>query len=229
MATFRLLAACALASAASAATIGASTPAQPLTTERIATLPAAERRAWSAYLGRSVRQMRADRAALNRELAAAGLAESITPPNGSAARSLPLDRPAEWYASAEARRLADIVISFQTPAGGWSKNLNLADHLRRPGEHFAPNNLSRYLAPGDFDAPHDRQWSYVGTVDNDATNAELQFLARVATATGTAPYRAAFLRGWSIFWQRSIPTADGRRCGRSRAAITTPSPSTTAP
>jgi PelA/Pel-15E family pectate lyase len=135
--------------------------------------------------------MQADRAAFNAELEAAGLKESLPAPSGSAARSLPLDRPAEWYGSADARRIADIVVSFQTPAGGWSKNLNLADHVRRPGEHYAPNNVSRYLAPGDFDTPHDLQWSYVGTLDNDATNSELQFLARV---TGT-PYRTAFLKG----------------------------------
>jgi hypothetical protein len=29
--------------------------------------------------------------------------------------------------------VADIIVSFQTPAGGWSKNLNVAGHVRRRG------------------------------------------------------------------------------------------------
>jgi PelA/Pel-15E family pectate lyase len=184
-------------SSAPAATIGTSLPAQSVTAERIAELPPPMQDAWKDYLARSRRQLRADRAALDAELKAAGLTESITPPGGPAARCLPLDRPGEWYGSTEARHLADIVISFQTPAGGWSKNLNLADHVRRPGEHYAPDNLSRYLSPGDFDTPHDREWSYVGTLDNDATTTELQFLARAIAASpaNAAAYRASFLRG----------------------------------
>lgn len=182
----------------SAAIIGTSTAAPPLTAERIATLPRGRQRLWKEYLDRSVRQMAADRAALAAELQRAGVKLPLVPPSGFGARSLPLDRPAEWYAGPDARRLADNAVSFQTPAGGWSKNLNFADHARRPGEHFAPNNLSRFPAPGDFDAPRDPQWSYVGTIDNDATNTEIRFLAKVASAIGgdaAAPYRASVLRG----------------------------------
>src|SRR5579863_8720229 len=129
-----------LSAPAAAAVIGASVPAQPLTEERIAQLPAAQRGPWREYLARSVKQERIDRAFLEAEMKAAGLTEAIVPPNGSAARSMPLNRPAEWYASAEARRITAIIVSFQTPAGGWSKNINLADHARKPGENFAPNN-----------------------------------------------------------------------------------------
>ena len=187
-----------LAASAFAAVIGTSTPAPPLTTERIAALPRAQQAAWKEYLDRSMRQMAADRAALAAEMKRAGLARPLVPPSGFSARSLPLNRPAEWYGSADARRVADIVISFQTPAGGWSKNLNLSDHARRPGEHFAGNNLSRFPTPGDFDAPRDPEWAYVGTLDNDATNTELRFLAKVAGAVtddAASPYRASALRG----------------------------------
>jgi PelA/Pel-15E family pectate lyase len=187
-----------LAASAFAAVIGTSTPAPPLTAERIAALPRARQAAWKEYLDRSMRQMAADRAALAAEMKRAGLTQPLVPPSGFSARSLPLNRPAEWYGSADARRVADIVISFQTPAGGWSKNLNLSDHARRPGEHFAGNNLSRFPTPGDFDAPRDPEWAYVGTLDNDATNTELRFLAKVAgavTGDAAAPYRASVLRG----------------------------------
>jgi PelA/Pel-15E family pectate lyase len=188
--------------------VGTNTAAQSITAERIANLPPRRQAAWRDYLARSVRQMRADRASLQAELKAAGLAEPLTPPNGSAGRNMPLTKPAEWYGSAEARHVADIIVSFQTPAGGWGKNLNVADHVRQRGESYAPDNLSKYLAPGDFDAPRDPHWNYVGTLDNDATATELQFLARVVAAVdakNSAPYRAAFLRGLEYLFAAQFP------------------------
>ena len=192
----------------SAAVVGANTPARSITAERIAELPPTRQAAWRDYLARSVRQMQADRAGLEAELKAAGLAEPLTPPNGFTGRDMPLTKPAEWYASAEARRVADNIVSFQTPAGGWGKNLNLAGHVRRMGESYVSNNLSRYLAPDDFDTPHDPKWNYVGTLDNDATATELQFLARVVTAVdakGSVPYRASFLRGLGYLFAAQFP------------------------
>jgi PelA/Pel-15E family pectate lyase len=193
--------------AACAAVIGASVAAQSITVDRIAALPRAQQAAWREYLARSARQMQADRAFLQAELKAAGLAAELVPPNGSAARSMPLNKPAAWYGNAEARRIADIVVSFQTPAGGWSKNLNLTDHARRPGELFASNNLSAHLGPDDFDTPHDPKWNYVGTLDNDATTTELQFLARVAAAIGKdgEAYRTSFLRGLEYLFAAQFP------------------------
>lgn len=189
------------ATCVSAAVVGRNTPAQSLTADRIAALPREQQAAWKDYLDRSARQMQADRAALRAEVEAAGFTEPLTPPNGSGTRSMPLQKPAEWYGSAEARRIADIIVSFQTPAGGWGKNLNVADHVRRKGESFASNNVSKYLDAEDFDAPKDPHWNYVGTFDNDATTSELQFLARVAGA----PYRAAFLRGLDYLFAAQFP------------------------
>jgi PelA/Pel-15E family pectate lyase len=196
------------ATCVSAVVVGTNTAAQSITAERIAALPVKQQAAWKDYLARSVRQMQADRAALQAELKTAGLAEPLTPPNGYAGRNMPLTKPAEWYGGAEARRVADIIVSFQTPAGGWGKNLNVADHVRRRGENYVSNNLSRYLAPDDFDTPHDPHWYYVGTLDNDATNTELQFLARVITAVDAkdnAPYRASFLRGLEYLFAAQFP------------------------
>lgn len=194
------LSAAALASiGAVAAVIGKNVAALPLTEERIAVLPAAQQPAWRKYLAHSVSQMRADRAALASEMKRAGLKAPIIPPSGSAARSIPLDKPAGWYASAEARRVANIVVSFQTPAGGWSKNLNLADHARATGEHFAGNNASPVPGAADFDTSRDPKWEYVGTLDNDATTTEIRFLAKVAAAGSgqkeAKTWRTSFLRG----------------------------------
>ncbi|MGA2138129.1 MAG: pectate lyase [Verrucomicrobiia bacterium] len=193
-----LLAALGFSPLASAAIIGTNSPAQSLTSARIAALPTAQQPAWDSYLSRSDRQLHADQVFLQNELRTHRLKESTLPPPGRSASSMPLGKPAAWYGEAEGRRIADIIVSFQTPAGGWSKNLNMSQHPRAPGEGFAPNNRSRFLGGSDFDTPRNVHWNYVGTFDNDATSTELRFLAKVITAVGTkqgASYRTAFLRG----------------------------------
>ncbi len=192
----------------SAAIVGTNPPAHSLTADYIATLPAAQQSAWREYLARSTALRAADQKALADELKAAGLETSIAVTTKG--RSVRLTgHPSDWYAGAEARQLADNIVSFQTPAGGWSKNFNTADHHRKPGEAFAPDsNLSRYLTPGDNDAPHDAHWSYIGTFDNNASIGELRFLAKVASVaddpTG-APYRAAFVRGLNWVFNAQYP------------------------
>ena len=165
--------------AASAAVIGTNPPAPPLSPERIAPLPAAQQTAWRDYLTRSQRALAADTKFYAGEIKAAGLTEALVPPKGSGPS---LKEPAAFYASAEARRIAENVVSFQTPAGGWNKNTDFAAHPRRPGER------SGYEA------------GYVGTFDNDATMTPLAFLARVISAGNAdrpeaSPLRASFQRG----------------------------------
>ena len=111
---------------------------------------------------------------------------------------MPLDQDAAWYGSEEALHTADVIVSYQTPNGGWGKNLSMHDHVREPGESFIANNLSAYLAPGDYDQPRDNYWNYFGTLDNNSTTTQLRFLAHVITAVGPARgalYRISFLRG----------------------------------
>ena len=194
----RRLALCLLAPASLfAAVIGTSKPAESISAARIAMLPAKDRAAWMAYLERSQKQMQADRNALAAERTP-GAPEPSMPKEGFSARTMPLDRYAAWYGTAEARHVADIIVSFQTPAGGWSKNLDMSGAVRAPGQSYTPNNLSRYPGVDDFDTPKDPHWNYVGTLDNDATNTELHFLALVSGATPGAAgeaYRISFLRG----------------------------------
>ncbi len=163
---------------ARATTIGTNTPAESITRDRIMQLKPAERGAWLKYLERSERQRQADKDAFQAELKKAGITTPIEPPHGFSARGMPLDRDANWYASVEARRVADIVVSFQTPAGGWGKNMDMSKEPRKPGEKFGPNNLSQYLSPGDFDTPIDPDWNYIGTIDNDATITQIEFLCQ---------------------------------------------------
>jgi PelA/Pel-15E family pectate lyase len=193
-----LVTACGFTPLASAAIIGTNPPTLSLTTNRLEALPAAQQKDWKAYLEKSTLQSLADQAFLQGELNERKLTTPITPPSGRSVNSLPLDKSPDWYGSTDAVHTADIVVSFQTPAGGWSKNLDLSAHPRAPGEAFAPDNRSRILGETDFDTPHDTNWNYVGTFDNDATMTELRYLAKVITAVGSersATYRKAFTHG----------------------------------
>jgi PelA/Pel-15E family pectate lyase len=181
----------------SSAVVGTSKPAESITVARIATLPVKERASWTAYIERSQKPMQIDKATLAAERAA-GTPEPPLPKEGFSARSMPLNRDAVLYGTAEARHVADVIVSFQTPAGGWSKNLDLSGDVRARGQSYTPDNLSKHPGPDDFDTPKDPHWNYVGTLDNDATNTELHFLALVSGAIPGAAgeaYRASFLRG----------------------------------
>jgi len=82
---------------------------------------------------------------------------------------------AAWYAGAEARAIADAVLAYQTPSGGWPKN---HDMTRPP----APAEFTE----ADVTAP---------TLDNGATHTQIRFLARVATAQPDVRSEAAVARG----------------------------------
>ena len=167
-----------------AAILGYMTPPQPLTEARIASEAGAERAAWQAYLDRSRTLLEADKAALAAERASGPYPDAA--PHKGGAGGMPSNRPAAWYGTPEARHVADNILSFQTPAGGWGKNVDRTGPLRQRGQHYV-----------SFDGGRE-SWNFVGTIDNNATVTELRFLARVQAqlpgAEGQA-YRAAFARG----------------------------------
>ena len=192
----------------SAATIGTNLPALPITPERIDALPANQRPGWKEHLKHSERQLLADQTFFFGEMKKHAVLETIIPPEGRSGSRLPLRKAREWYGQTEALQIADIVISFQTPAGGWSKNLDMTQHQRVPGERFSHDNVSKFIGDLDLDLPRREHWSYVGTFDNDATTTQLRFLAKVVAALGNernAPYRAAFLRGIEYVFAAQFP------------------------
>ena len=88
-----------------------------------------------------------------------------------------LQQPPAWYASPDARAMADSVIQYQSPQGGWPKNTDLETPPRSPRD---------VPSPGDGRA---------NTIDNGATTTPVRFLALVAHATRDSRYREAFERG----------------------------------
>ncbi|HEY0947011.1 MAG TPA: pectate lyase [Opitutaceae bacterium] len=96
-----------------------------------------------------------------------------------------LVQPPAWYASAEALRVADNVLSYQTPEGGWPKNVDMA---REP------------LAPQGVPHPHE-----TNTIDNGATWTQLTYLARVYERTPEPRFQAAFERGLDYLFAAQYP------------------------
>ena len=190
------------------AVIGTNTPSQAVTSERVAALPRAEQKQWLDYLARSERQWKIDQDFLKAELRELKTNRVIVPPPGRAGSSLPLGRDAKWYSSSEAFSLATNVLTFQTPAGGWSKNLDMSRHPRARGEHFAPDNATRFPSADDNEVPQEFAWNFVGTFDNDATTTQLAFLARVIAALDTKsrePFLTAFNRGVEYIFAAQYP------------------------
>jgi len=83
-----------------------------------------------------------------------------------------LKKPEEWYGEEEAARIAGSILSYQSAAGGWPKNVDTT------AEPYSGDRAK-----------------LKGTFDNGATTDELRFLARVYQARKSPPYREALLRG----------------------------------
>lgn len=173
--------------------VGKNVPARPLTQDRVI-----GRDAWLSYIRTSNTLLEHEKSVFGAERPAGAFNPLIG--SGSGARTMPLNKAASWYASAEARHIADVIVSFQTPAGGWSKNSPRNGDVRQPGQF--------YVSVHDAGEAGHVSWSWVNTFDNGATTTELQFLARVAAATpGHAgePYRDSFVRGLAYVFAAQFP------------------------
>ena len=97
-------------------------------------------------------------------------------------------QPAAWFVTDEARAVADNVLLYQYPSGGWPKNIDLAKPL---GAAEKAELAER---------PHDDS-----TIDNGATHTQIRFLARMAGESGDERYRAATLRGLDYLLAAQYP------------------------
>lgn len=95
----------------------------------------------------------------------------------------------EWYASAEALRIADNVVIYQRDSGGWPKNIDM-------GKPFDEAERPVLLA-------HKKETD--STIDNGATYTQLSFLARVYTKTQRGRYRESFLKGLDYLFNAQYP------------------------
>ena len=147
-----------------------------LAASRLARLPRERRAAWEHYLRRSRELDARNRAFMAGGLRAAGRTSMTVAPY---VRYFTLERrmTGPWFASDSARRLAASILTWQTPAGGWSKHVDMRLRGRQPGESFYGES---------------NEWHYIGTFDNDATTTQMRILGGVAAAedskrTGPGP------------------------------------------
>ena len=201
-----LVLACLVAAAATPAVarvIGRMTPPPSLSAARLGALTPGARKAWSDYIARSNAAMMRDKAALAAERQ--GLGTIPPPPPEGKSATMPLDRDPAWYAGDAARAIADNIVSFQTPTGGWGKNQDRSAPARVRGQMFIPfDSKAGTYAAADLAGG----WSFVGTLDNDATTTELSFLARVQAARAGPDgdrYRTAFVKGIRYLLQAELP------------------------
>jgi PelA/Pel-15E family pectate lyase len=169
-----------------------SAAAGKITVDRIEALPPAERSAWKAYWERSLTNASLDRFALQAEVTAAKLTNALRAPSGGDFR-LSVSYPDPWYSSEEAARLADTILSYQTPSGGWSKHTGYSHGPRKPGMQWTSQN-----EPG-------RSFHYVATFDNHATTEEMLFLAHMWRATQREDCKAGFIRGLHFILNAQYP------------------------
>jgi PelA/Pel-15E family pectate lyase len=160
-----------------------------LTRARIAKLAPKTRDAWFAYLDRSARLRAADSVAMARELAAAHASSMTRGPYAHDFTVQPSMTPA-WFATDSARRLADVILSFEAPNGGWSKHVDYSQHTRRPGESYFTESAD---------------WEWISTIDNGATTEEIRFLARADAAKRDERYERAVLRGIDYLLASQFP------------------------
>lgn len=100
--------------------------------------------------------------------------------------SLPTDP--KWLAGDVAKGIAENLLLYQYPSGGWPKNIDMA----KPLTPAAKAELE--------DRAHDE-----ATIDNGATTTQIAFLARVYSITNEPRYRAAAERGLDYLLAAQYP------------------------
>jgi PelA/Pel-15E family pectate lyase len=95
------------------------------------------------------------------------------------------EQRAEWFGGPAAGQLAEVVAAHQLPDGGWPKNLD----------------WTRPIAPAEWAAAREAG----STIDNDATLAELRFLAARHTAVPEERWAVAVARGLDFLHAGQLP------------------------
>ena len=95
-------------------------------------------------------------------------------------------QPKQWYGSAESVRIAESLLLYQFPNGGWDKNIEMS---------VAPvaKELEKIKREGHT------------TIDNSATYTQMDYLALVYTATREDRFKEAFQKGLGYLLEAQYP------------------------
>ncbi len=164
----------------------AATKVEFFTPARLEALPAVQRAAWDVYLAHSRTMEEAERAQLSAESGAA------KPAKAPAAKDFKMktDWKGDWYKTPEAAQLAGVMMSFQSPSGGWSKAVDYTRGPRTKGMAWTSQGQT---------------FHYTATFDNRATTEQLNFLNEFFAATGRADVKASIERGLDYIFAAQYP------------------------
>ena len=141
----------------------------------------------------------ADQRAFAQELEVSGRAEPLAAPPTNRFGFDP-DASDDFFKTDEARRVADIILSYQTPSGGWSKRTDMSVTARKPGQMLGVEE------------------HYIPTFDNGATTTQIWFLARTYNAQQKPRYAQAVARAIELIinaqypgggWPQNFPLTGG--------------------
>lgn len=131
-------------------------------------------------------------------IASAQLAPAAELPPAEPVLKEAMEKPPEWFKTAEGQQLADNLVSWQNTGGGWWKQYD--PKTPRPAD-LAPANTS---GPGASNDQEDA-WRSSSTFDNGATYTELRLLARAYTTTHDEKYKQAFEHGLNFIFDAQYP------------------------
>ncbi|HYN82865.1 MAG TPA: pectate lyase [Gemmatimonadaceae bacterium] len=159
-----------------------------LSTTRIRAL-AANPEEWLSYVERSRAQRAIDTASMAAELRSAGKTRMVAAPF---AQSFEVDRTMNraWFATDNARTIAEAILSFQAPNGGWSKHVSYAAGPRKPGQSYFSESA---------------EWQWISTIDNSSTTEQMLFLVLADSVRTDERFRAAYLRGLEYLVAAQFP------------------------
>jgi PelA/Pel-15E family pectate lyase len=99
-------------------------------------------------------------------------------------RPFMLEKP-EWYANAEAIRIANNLLVYQCDSGGWPKTISFKKRI----------NMTAIIADADRPALLAAKSRTDSTIDNASTYTQIEYLARVFNATKQERFKEACLKG----------------------------------
>lgn len=102
----------------------------------------------------------------------------------------PKTMTAEFFRTDSARKMADNMLTFQTPSGGWSKHVSFTGGPRQPGQSFYSEN---------------DKWQYIATLDNGSTTSEIRFLHQAAVAHRDKRYENSVVHGLTYLLHAQFP------------------------
>ena len=145
--------------------------------------------AWLTYLARSRAQRASDSTVMAAELAAIGKSAMVAAHYAHAFELTAAMTPA-WFASDSARILAQNLLSFQTPNGGWSKHVEYSKGPPAKGQSWFSESA---------------EWQWIATIDNSSTTGQMQFLAMLDSVQHDQRYRDAWMRGFRYLLAAQFP------------------------